>query len=101
MPKPSTIGELVPKVVHRAAQRRAALQRLRREWTRLVGKSLALHARPASLRRGTLYVHTDEPGTNFVLQLERPRLLAKLQARAKPPIKEIVIRAGELDGVSD
>lgn len=94
MTKP--IREVIPNIVRQAAQQHETIQRLRDEWRRLVGKELAKHTKPASLRRGTLYVHADEPGASFILSLEKPRLLAQLQARAKRPIEEIVIRPGEI-----
>lgn len=91
-----TIGELIPGIVQQASKQHEAIQQLRRGWSRLVGKELARHTQPASLRRGTLYVYTDEPGASFLLSLETPRLLARLRAHAKRSIDEIIIRPGEI-----
>lgn len=90
------IGDLIPKIVQRAAKKHEAIQRLQRHWGRLVGKELARHTRPVSLRRGTLYVQTDEPGSGYVLSLEKPRLLMKLKGCATQEIEEIVVRPGEV-----
>lgn len=96
MPKP--IGELLPALLAHAATKHEASQQLQRNWPRLVGKQLAAHTRPGPIRRGTLTIYTDEPGTNFLLMLEKPRLLEKLN-RCLPPageIEEILVRPGDI-----
>jgi len=87
-----SIGELIPNIVRQAATKHNTIQRLQRAWPRLVGKALAAHTRPGRLRRKTLYVYTDEPGASFLLNLENPRLLEKVQTRTGYDIEEIVIR---------
>ena len=91
-----SISDVMPNVVRQAATQHETIQWLRCEWGRLVGKALARHTRPASVRRGTLYVHADEPGASFLLSLEKPKLLAKLRARTKGSIDELVIRPGDV-----
>ena len=93
------IGDLIPHIMRQASKQREAIQQLQRSWDRVVGKELARHTRPASLRRGRLYVHTDEPGAGFILSLETPRLLARLRTHTTCPIEEIVIRPGEIKDV--
>ena len=93
------IGELLPAVVRKARAKSRAIQQLQRSWGRLVGKTLAAHTQPASLRHGRLYVHTNQPGASFVLSLEKPRLLEKIQAglrrgRTGQTVEEIIVRAG-------
>ena len=88
------IGELLQTVVQQAAQKHQALHELQRKWIRIVGKELARHTRPASLRKGKLYVHADEPGASFTLSLERPKILERLSAITGLRVEEIVIRAG-------
>jgi len=95
MAKP--LGELIPNILQQAATKHEAIQRLRRSWPRLVGRRLAAHTRPGGIRRGTLTIYTDEPGTNFLLMLEKPRLLEKLKAEAHCEIEELVIRPGDLE----
>lgn len=90
------ISELIPRIMQEAATKHEAVQRLQRAWPRLVGRELAAHTRPGRLRRRTLYVYTDEPGASFLLNLEKPRLLEKLQAGGGHDIEEIVIRPGEI-----
>lgn len=91
-----SIGELIPKILQQTATKREALQRLQRNWPRLVGKPLAAHTRPGSIRRGTLTVYTDEPGASFLLMLDKPRLLEKLRTQARCEIEEVVVRPGEI-----
>ena len=92
---PARIGAVLPAVLQQAAQRHGALFAIQRRWRRLVGKPLAEHTRPVSLRRGRLVVHADQPGDGFALNYERPRLLERLQRTTEGRVEEIVIRAGE------
>ena len=94
MPKP--IGELIPAIVRKASVAHQTIQQLQREWRRLVGKELAGHTRPASLRRKTLCVYTDEPGASFLLSMEKGALLAKLNQRTRGRVEELIIRPGEV-----
>jgi len=90
------LGELIPHILQQAATKHEAVQRLQRKWPRLVGRRLAAHTRPGGIRRGRLTIYTDEPGTNFLLTLDKPRLLDKLKTEARCEIEEIVIRPGDL-----
>ena len=94
--KPQRIGDVLAAVVQQAAQRYATVSMLQRRWSRLVGKPLAAHTKPMSLRRGQLVVHTDQPGASFALSYERARLMERLQQATKGKVKELVIRPGEL-----
>ncbi|MBI4323418.1 MAG: DUF721 domain-containing protein [Candidatus Omnitrophica bacterium] len=90
------IGELIPKIVQQALTTHQTIQQLQQEWRRLVGKELAGHTRPASLRHKTLCVYTDEPGASFLLAMEKDALLAKLNQRTHGQIEELIIRPGEI-----
>ena len=94
---PKSLKDLLPQVVRAASKRQRELEQLRRAWARAVGAELSRLTRVSSLRRGTLYIQTSEPGANFVLNLEKPRLLAKLQRRRLGPIDDIVVRPGEVE----
>ena len=100
---PTSLKELLPAVVRRAGRQQRALAQLEQRWRKAVGKRLAAHTQLSSLRRGTLYVRTDDAGTGFLLSLDKPRLLARLRARrSRLAVEDVVIRMGELsvDGVS-
>jgi len=90
------IGALIPEVMRQAAREYGPLFAIQHGWSRLVGKALAAHTQPVSLRRGRLVIHVDQPGDSFELSYARPRLLKQLHARTKGRVEEIVIRAGEL-----
>ena len=96
-----TIAQLLPAVVRKATQKQRELEGLRSRWAKLVGKDLARHTKPSGVRGGKLYVQSDEPGASFLVSLDKPRLLAKMQPprRAKQtekPIEDIIIRPGDL-----
>ena len=88
------VGALIADVMQRAAREYRPLFAIQRRWPQLVGKQLAAHTRPVSLRRGRLIVHAEHPGDSFALNFARPRLLEQLQGKATGTVEEIVIRAG-------
>ena len=90
------IDAVITSVLKQTKQQHGALFAIQRNWKRLVGKALAAHTKPVSLRRGRLVVHADRPGESFALSYQRPQLLGKLQGRMKERISEIVIRPGEV-----
>ena len=91
---PRRIGDLIPAWLAHAKECARPLEEIRRRWPGLVGKAMARHARPVSLRRGRLYVSVDEPGAGFVLRLEGPRLVKQLRSAPGCDVEEIVTRAG-------
>ena len=90
------VGALIHEVLRRAAREYRPLFAIQRRWPRLVGKQLAAHTRPVSLRRGRLVVHVARPGASFALNYARPKLLKRLQAAKQGGVEEIVIRAGSV-----
>jgi predicted nucleic acid-binding Zn ribbon protein len=96
MSKAEPVSELISNVMRRAAQEHRPLFAIQRRWPKLVGKQLAAHTRPVSLRRGRLVVHADHPGDSFALNFARPRLLEQLQGKGTGGVEEIVIRAGDV-----
>ena len=90
------VGALISDVMRRAAKEHRPLFVIQRRWPRLVGKQLAAHTRPVSLRRGRLIVYADHPGDSFALNYARPRLLEQLREKSKGGVEEIIIRAGDV-----
>lgn len=90
------VSALISDVMRRAAREYRPLFAIQRSWSKLVGKQLATHTRPVSLRRGRLVVHADRPGDSFALNYARPKLLKRLQAAKQGGVEEIVIRAGSV-----
>ena len=91
-----SIKALLPAILRHAQRRYEVLQGIQRRWPRLVGKRLAAHSRPVSLRRGRLVVHVDQPGDGFMLSYRREQLLERLRTSTKGSVGELVIRPGEL-----
>lgn len=60
---PQPIGKTLDRVARRfGAPRASALAAVFDRWEEAVGAAMAAHARPLSLRNGTLVVAVDEPG---------------------------------------
>ena len=93
---PSAISSVLPEVLRQAQQRYGMLHRVQQCWGQLVGKLLAAHTAPVSLRRGQLVVHVDRPGDGFTLSFRRRQLVEQLRARTDGAVEELVIRAGDV-----
>jgi len=90
------LGALIHEALQRTAREHRPLFAIQRRWPQLVGKQLAAHTRPVSLRRGRLVVHADRPGDSFALNYTRPKLLRQLQTTAQGRVEEIIIRPGDV-----
>lgn len=95
--KPQPIGLVIQDVLKRVGTQYEALAAIQRDWSRLVGRPLARHTKPVSLRRGRLIVHVARPGEGFALSYQRARLLARLQAATRGRVEEIIIRPGSVE----
>jgi predicted nucleic acid-binding Zn ribbon protein len=95
MARPQPIDAVIAGVLRSAKEKHAALSAIRRQWPSLVGKGLAAHTRPVSLRRGRLIVEADRPGDGFALRYRQPQLLERLRGAGRErAVEEIVIRPG-------
>ncbi len=72
------------------------LAAVQRRWRGLVGKALADHTKPVSLRRGRLVVHVAGPGDGHALSFQRRRLIERLRNVTDGKVDELVVRPGEL-----
>ena len=93
--KPERIHAVLEAVLKDVGQHRTALFAVQREWGTLVGKRLATHTKPVSLRRGRLIVQATRPGDSFTLSYQRIELLERVRALTQGRVEEIVIRPGE------
>ncbi len=91
---PSTLHAVVAQVLKQTAADARPLFMVQARWPSVVGRRLAKHAKPVSLRRGRLIVQVDRPGESYVLQYERPRVLGALQRLTAGRVEELVIRPG-------
>lgn len=92
---PHTIGTVVQQVLKQTQKKQSALFEVQRKWSRLVGKPLALHTRPVSLRQQRLIVHVERSGDGFILHYQRGKLLKRLARLTEGKVEELVIRVGE------
>ena len=86
------IGALIPGLLREYEQRQKPLFLVQRQWGRLVGRALAKHSKPASLRRGRLIIQVESPGDGFTLSAQRTELLRRVQAATGEAVQEIVVR---------
>ena len=95
------IGALLPAVLQQVERHAKPLQTIQARWGRLVGRALAGHTKPVSLRRGRLIVLAEQPGDGFALNYRRAQLLERLQRtrECRGLIQEIVIRPGRPNAV--
>lgn len=97
-----TLATLLPGVLRRVERQAKPLQGIQARWPRLVGRALAGHTKPVSLRRGRLVVLADQPGDGFALSYQRAQVLARLARTrgCRGLVQEIVIRPGLTRGAA-
>ena len=95
-PKTERIDAVIPAVLRQLEHQQSVLGATQQEWARLVGKRLAAHTKPVSLRGGRLVVHVERPGDGFALSYARPELLERLRSLTQGKVEEVVIRPGEI-----
>ena len=93
--RPQRLGNIVAGVLKHVGEQHGALFTIQREWSQLVGRRLATHTKPVSLRRGHLVVVAERPGDSFSLSYQRAQLLERIQASTKDRVEEIIIRPGD------
>lgn len=80
VPDPRRVGDSLDRVAAAMGVPRAStLSGVFASWADLVGESVAQHARPASLRDGTLVVAVDEPAWATQLRWLEADLVARLE----------------------
>ena len=89
------IGHILPEVLQHARQRHAALAAIQKDWVLLVGKRVATHTKPISLRQGRLVIQADHAGDGFLLRYAHPRLREQLCRRTQGAVTEIIIRPAD------
>jgi len=66
-------------------------------WDEVVGPQIAARTKPEKIRDGVLEVSVDQPTWMQQLQLLKPQILAKLNARlGDAPLREIFLKRGKL-----
>lgn len=90
------IDVVLAGVLTRTAAQQRPLFAVQRQWRSLVGRNLAAHSKPVSLRRGRLLVHVASGGDAHALTYQRTTLLPRLTAVTHGVVEELVIRAGDV-----
>lgn len=91
---PQPVSAILSTVLGQMKQQHGPLAAIQGQWRALVGKQLAAHTAPVSLRRGRLVVHAERPGDGFILNYQRSILLEQVRALTQGKVEEIVIRPG-------
>ncbi len=83
--QPLSLGELIPTVLAEVGLDRASLAiELLRVWPEAVGPELSPHCSAEGIRRGVVQAAVSDSAWMQRIQLEKPRILARLQAALGP-----------------
>ena len=98
--KPEKLCNLLSEVLEEiglgAASRTVKLLRI---WDSAVGANFAPHCRPDGIRHEVIYARVRDSGWMQRIQLEKPRILERIEAAMGEPIaRDLRFRIGELDG---
>ncbi|MBI3997348.1 MAG: DUF721 domain-containing protein [Candidatus Omnitrophica bacterium] len=91
---PQPVSAILSTVLRQMEQQHSPLAAIQGQWRALVGKRLAAHTTPVSLRRGRLVVYVERPGDGFILNYQRGVLLEQVRALTQGKVEELVIRPG-------
>ena len=87
--EPRPVSASLDRIVGRmGAPRAAALSAVFDGWAAIVGEGVAAHARPRTLRKGTLVVDVDDGAWATELRSLGPRIIERCNAAAGPEIVE-------------
>ena len=88
------LGALIPAILKHVEREHSALALVQQSWRDVVGRQLAAHVKPISLRRGRLVVAVSDPGDHYMLRFERPQILERLRRLTGGKVEELVARPG-------
>lgn len=91
----TAIGSILTEVLQQTQQRHATLSAIQQDWVGLVGKRLARHTKPVSLRQGRLVIQTDHAGDGFLLRYAQPQLREQLAQRTHGAVTEVIVRPAD------
>lgn len=98
--EPQALSDLVPRVLRELGLGSTSdAVRLARAWDEAAGPELAPHCRPQGARRGVVFATVPDSAWMQRIQLEKPRILARLRAELGMEIaRELRVRiAGRTD----
>ena len=88
------IDAVLRGVLGKAQRQHGALMEIQQAWPAIVGRELARHTRPVSVRRGRLTVNAEQPGDSFALNYQRAEALNRVRELTHGAVTELVIRPG-------
>lgn len=98
--EPQALSDWVPRVLQELGLGSASdAARLVKAWDEAAGPDLARHCRPQGARRGVVFATVPDSAWMQRIQLEKPRILARLRAElGMDAAKELRVRiAGRTD----
>jgi predicted nucleic acid-binding Zn ribbon protein len=98
-PTPRRIGELLPSVLSELGLTPASRGvRLLQVWDQALGPELAPYCRPEGIRHETLLARVPDSAWMQRLQLEKPRILARLEELlGEPAGRDLRFRVGSVE----
>lgn len=95
---PRLIGDVLKDVVENLSQaKKKEIFKIIAAWPNLAGKDFSHHAKPVSLKRGTLVVNVDESAWLYQANLQKEKLLMRLQKKAGgQKVQSIRFRIGKV-----
>ena len=95
------IKDVVKKVISKISEDedgpRIKKEDMQSAWECVVGRRVAAHSKPVSLRKGRLVIHVSDSSLLYDLTCRKKTLLRKLSEKAKSKkIKQMQFRIGEI-----
>jgi predicted nucleic acid-binding Zn ribbon protein len=99
MSRTETLRTLIPEVLgDLGLDGTVEALRLLEVWDEALGPELAPRCRPDGVRRGVLHARVEDSAWMQRLQLEKPAILARLEAAlGRPVARDLRLRIGPLD----
>ena len=95
---PQPIGDVLKDVVEKLSQpRQKDITKIASVWPAVMGKEFVGHARPASLRKGTLRIFVENSAWFYQANLQKERLLQTLKRKiGEKKVQDIQFRIGKI-----
>ena len=95
---PRLIGDVLKDVVEGLSQaKKKEIFKIIAAWPSLLGKDFSRHTKPVSLQRGTLVVNVDESAWLYQANLQKEKLLVRLQKKTGgQKVQSIRFRIGKV-----
>jgi predicted nucleic acid-binding Zn ribbon protein len=97
--KPQAVGDLIPRVLDEMGLGPSSVAlSLLRVWDTALGDEFAPHCQLDGIRRGVIHARVRDSAWMQRLQLEKPRILARIEESLGSPIaQDLRLRIGSLD----